>query len=236
MSDIYGSKMPKGGASSGANGDSLTGQAKSMGQDLKNKAEDTTNSVMQSAREHAATLTNTAKDVASAATDRVKGVMNDQKSVGADYLDNLAMAANRAAMEFDSNIPQAANYIRQAADQIDTVANAIRNRDVGDLVGEVQAFARRQPTLFFGGAVVLGFAALRFFKSSTEQSQTNGERGFSSSGLSNSGMGSSAMSGGASSGMTGGTSSGMNDDTRNRGMSGGASGGYNSPGSSQFGA
>jgi hypothetical protein len=36
---------------------------------------------------------------------------------------------------------------------------------VRELVGEVQDFARRQPTLFFGGAVVLGFAALRFLKS-----------------------------------------------------------------------
>jgi len=217
MSDIYGSKMPSG---AGNSGESLTDQAKSVGKDIKNKAEDTTSSVMRSAKEHAATLTNTAKDVASAATDRVKGVMNDQKSVGADYLGSLAEAANRAAMEFDGNIPQAANYIRQAADQIETVANAIRNRDVGDLVSEVQQFARRQPTLFFGGAVVLGFAALRFFKSSTEQSQANGDRGFSASGLSNSGFG---------------------DATRNSGMrSGGVTGGgmrdYDPPGSSQFGA
>jgi hypothetical protein len=35
------------------------------------------------------------------------------------------------------------------------------------LVGEVQDFARRQPTLFIGGAVILGFAALRFLKSAT---------------------------------------------------------------------
>ena len=41
----------------------------------------------------------------------------------------------------------------------------MREKDVRQLVGEVQDFARRQPTLFFGGAVLLGFAALRFLKS-----------------------------------------------------------------------
>jgi hypothetical protein len=29
----------------------------------------------------------------------------------------------------------------------------------------VQDFARRQPTLFFGGSMLMGFAALRFLKS-----------------------------------------------------------------------
>jgi hypothetical protein len=36
-----------------------------------------------------------------------------------------------------------------------------------ELAAEVQDFARKQPTLFFGGAVILGFAALRFFKSAS---------------------------------------------------------------------
>jgi hypothetical protein len=45
------------------------------------------------------------------------------------------------------------------------VADTIRERDVRELVGDVQEFARQQPTLFFGGAVILGFAALRFLKS-----------------------------------------------------------------------
>ena len=34
-----------------------------------------------------------------------------------------------------------------------------------DLVGELTDFARRRPTLVFGGAMLLGFAALRFLKS-----------------------------------------------------------------------
>jgi hypothetical protein len=173
MSDIYGSRPSQDRFGSDNGTEDFKEQARAAGGKLKNKASDASSSVVKSAKEHASTISNTAKDVASAATGKVKGVMNDQKGVGADYLGNLAQAANRAASEFDMDVPQAARYIRQAAGQIETVANAIRMRDVGELVSEVQQFARRQPTLFFGGAMILGFAALRFFKSSSDPSQMN---------------------------------------------------------------
>jgi hypothetical protein len=43
----------------------------------------------------------------------------------------------------------------------------MRNRDMSEIVGNVQDFARKQPTAFFGAAVLLGFAAVRFLKSGT---------------------------------------------------------------------
>ena len=92
--------------------------------------------------------------------------MDTQKTASADYLGTIAQAVKRAAGEFKNDVPQAARYISQAAEQIETVANSVRQHDMRELVGEVQEFARRQPTLFFGGAMILGFAALRFFKSS----------------------------------------------------------------------
>ena len=92
-------------------------------------------------------------------------VLTQRKSLGADYIGSVAHATGRAANEFEAELPQAAHYIRQASEQIQGVADVVREKDVRELVGEVQDFARRQPTLFFGGAVVLGFAALRFLKS-----------------------------------------------------------------------
>jgi len=154
-------------ASAGRNPD-LSEQAKTLGRDLKNKAADLTDTVTRAARDHATDLGTAAKDMAAGAADKVQSVVNDQKGAGADYIGSIARAVNRAAGEFEQDIPQAAQYIRQAASQIDSVATAVRDRDVRELVGEVETFARRQPTLFFGGAVVLGFAALRFFKSSSQ--------------------------------------------------------------------
>ena len=74
--------------------------------------------------------------------------------------------------EFDNDLPQAAQYIRQASQTMSGVADQIRDREVRDLIGEVTDFARRQPTLVFGGAMLLGFAALRFLKSSAPSSGT----------------------------------------------------------------
>jgi hypothetical protein len=165
MTDMY---KPQGdGAGTSPGVANLADQAKTFGNDLKTKASELTDTVTRAAKDQVDDISTAAKDMAADATGRVKSAMNDQKTAGADYLGTIAQAVQRAAGEFQSDVPQAAQYIRQAAGQIETVANAVRQRDVRELVGEVQEFARRQPTLFFGGAVILGFAALRFFKSST---------------------------------------------------------------------
>jgi hypothetical protein len=170
MSDIY---KPQGGPGvrSTSGPPDIADQAKNLGKDLKNKASDLTETVTRAAKDHAGELQTAAKDMASDATDRVKSAMTAQKTAGADYLGTIAQAVQRSAGQFDSDVPQAAQYIRQAAGQIESVANAVRQRDMRELVGEVQEFARRQPTLFFGGAVVLGFAALRFLKSAAPTRQ-----------------------------------------------------------------
>jgi hypothetical protein len=88
----------------------------------------------------------------------------------------VAGAIRRAANEFDKDVPQAAQYIRLAADQIGTVSNAFRRRDLNQLVADVQGFARRQPTAFVGAAVLAGFAAVRFLKTSTAGANASGNQ------------------------------------------------------------
>jgi hypothetical protein len=151
----------------------LADQAKNIGKDLKAQATDLTNTVTRSVQDQVAEMGKTAKNIASDATGRASSAINEQKNASANYLGRVADVVERAAGEFDNEMPQAAQYIRQAAGQIETVANAVRQRDIRELVGEVQEFARRQPTLFFGGAVVLGFAALRFLKSSAPSSNSS---------------------------------------------------------------
>ena len=166
MSDISGYK-PQSGGIANRNGGDLTDKSKFRDDDLKGKATEFTDTVVQTAKDQLVGLSTAAKDMANDATGKVKTALNDQKAAGADYIGNIAQAVHRAAGEFDGDVPQAAQYIRQAAAQLDSVANSVRERDMGELIGDVRQFARRQPTLFFGGALILGFAALRFFKSSS---------------------------------------------------------------------
>jgi cell division septum initiation protein DivIVA len=144
----------------------LTEQAKAMGRDIKNKASEFSDNVAKTAKNQAQGLSAAASDLADQAKGKVESAVNEKKSAGADYIGNIAGAVHRAADEIDGEVPQAAQYIHQAADRLEDVASAVRDRNVRDLVGEVENFARQQPMLFFGGTLLLGFAAIRFLKTS----------------------------------------------------------------------
>jgi len=143
----------------------LAGKAKEVVRDVKAKASGVTDDLTRVAKDNAAQLGETARQFANSAKDKVGEAATERKSVGADYINSIAQATGQAAQAFDSDLPQAAQYIRRASEQIKGVADAVRERDVRELFGEVQELARKQPTLFFSGAVILGFAALRFLKS-----------------------------------------------------------------------
>jgi len=143
----------------------LAGKAKDMVRDVKEKAVGLTDDLTRVAKDNAAQLDDTAREFANTSKDKVGEAFSQRKSIGAEYIGTIAHATGQAAQAFENDLPQAAQYIRQASEQIQNVADRVRESDVRELVGEVQEFARRQPTLFFGGAVILGFAALRFLKS-----------------------------------------------------------------------
>lgn len=156
-----------------ARGDSNAGLAEQMrgvANDLKQTASTVADSVTNAAKDEADEIGNAAKDILDDTTEKVKSAVSEQKNAGAEYLDKVAHAIHRAAGEFEADVPQAAPYIRRAGSELSTVAKAVRERDVRELVTEVEDVARRQPALFFGGAVILGFAALRFLKSAPPSS------------------------------------------------------------------
>jgi hypothetical protein len=146
---------------------SLGEQAMSTGRDLADKAKDIAESSTDAIKGQASDLFDAAKDVASQATDKIKDAVNDRKSSGAEYVGSLADTMRRAAREFDTDLPLAGTYIRKAASQIEGVSDHIRNGNLNDVVRNAQSFARRQPTAFLGLAVLAGFGAVRFLKSSS---------------------------------------------------------------------
>ena len=151
-----------------ARGDSNAGlaeQARQVASDLKQTASTVADSVSNAAKQEALEIGNAARDILDDTTEKVKSAVSEQKNAGAEYLDKVAHAIHRAAGEFEADVPQAARYMRRAGSELSTVAKAVRQRHVRELITEVEDVARRQPALFFGGAVVLGFAALRFLKS-----------------------------------------------------------------------
>jgi len=123
-------------------------------------------------KEQAGNVADTAKDLASKAGEKLLSSVEGQKAAGADFVSGMAGSIRRAAREFDHELPQAGHYIRLAADQIENVSDAVRKRDLNQVVSDVQAFARRQPTAFLGAAALAGFALVRFLKTSTAGAST----------------------------------------------------------------
>jgi hypothetical protein len=57
-------------------------------------------------------------------------------------------------------------YADQAANKIEELSRYLENASLNDVAGRIENFARREPALFIGGAVALGFLGARFLKSS----------------------------------------------------------------------
>lgn len=135
--------------------------------DARNASVDLVGSSAEALKDHASHAVEAAKDLTSSAQDRLQDKVAEQKALGADYANNFASAMRQAANHFDSDVPVAGTYIRKAADQIETAADALREGNIKDLVQGAQRFARTQPTAFFGLALLAGFGAVRFLRSAS---------------------------------------------------------------------
>jgi ABC-type transporter Mla subunit MlaD len=110
-------------------------------------------------------------EAAESAKAEARRIANQQKDAGADRLGEFAGAVHGAARSLEPGMPQMASYIHGAAAQLEGAARTLRRRSVDDLVGGVGNFARTQPVVFFGGAVLAGFALARFLKSSGQDTE-----------------------------------------------------------------
>jgi hypothetical protein len=70
-----------------------------------------------------------------------------------------------------------AQYADRAADQVDRASTYLRDKDLDQLIADVEEFARRNPATFIGGAFALGIIGARFMKSTPEQRQVMLDRG-----------------------------------------------------------
>jgi hypothetical protein len=99
--------------------------------------------------------------------DKAREVASKQKNVLADRIDGFAHAMDGAARQFAKEAPAAGDMLRGAAGSISNMSRTLRNKQIAELTGALDHFARNQPVALFAGAVVAGFALSRFLKSSS---------------------------------------------------------------------
>jgi hypothetical protein len=93
-------------------------------------------------------------------------VAREQKDAGADQLQLLARAMQGASQAVESDVPQFAGYMKSLSGKLEKASSEIREREIDELGQIVNDFAKRNPSLVFGGAIVVGLTLSRFFKSS----------------------------------------------------------------------
>jgi hypothetical protein len=98
-------------------------------------------------------------------TEEARSMAEQQKAAGAERVARLGQAVHGAADEIGRELPQAAQIMHSAAQRLESVSEALRERSLGELGFELKSLTRRQPAATFVGWVAAGFALSRFLKS-----------------------------------------------------------------------
>jgi hypothetical protein len=104
------------------------------------------------------------------AKETTRSKLNEQKDAAAQGLGDVAGALRDAARQREGD-DGLARLTGSAAEGLDRLSSALRNKDVTTMVRDVENFARQQPVAFFGLALAAGFLAVRFMKAGERRDQ-----------------------------------------------------------------
>jgi hypothetical protein len=109
------------------------------------------------------------------AKEQVRSAATHQKDAAARQMDGFAHALMAASDDLRGRGQEfAAEYVREAASGLERASDAVRERDLDEIIANVEDFARRQPVAFLGGAVVAGFGIARLMRSSADRRLSRG--------------------------------------------------------------
>jgi len=109
--------------------------------------------------------------------------LSSRKDRAIEGLSSLAEAARHVGQQLrEKDQTGVASYVETAADQIERISHSVGNKDLTEIVDDVERFARRQPAVFLGVGFGLGLLGARFLKSSRPRTNTYGSGGGVSSG------------------------------------------------------
>jgi hypothetical protein len=104
------------------------------------------------------------EDVKSSAADKTDEV----KGQTADEIARTARGLEAAADEMEGS-PLQQDLLREAADGLKRIAQAVQGKSIGAMVGDLSEFGRQNPLAYLGGAALAGFALARFARASSPE-------------------------------------------------------------------
>jgi len=141
----------------------MSNQRREGAEHMKEDLEHKTSEVVDQAKQKTGEAMDQARESAFA-------MMGQQKTRAAEGLGSVASALRQTGESLRGSEQGAfAQYAERAADKVEQVAGQLRDKDMDELLYEAERFARREPELFLGGAVLLGLLASRFVKASNSR-------------------------------------------------------------------
>lgn len=122
-----------------------------------------------------------AQQVQEAAQEQVQEKKEQARGKLRDEVDTRSTEVGQQVSGTSEAIREAANQLRQkgqdgparateqAAEKMEQAGRWLTESDADRILGDVEDFARRQPWAVLAGGLVVGFAASRFLKSSSQQ-------------------------------------------------------------------
>ena len=151
-------------------------QTQSGAEATQGEGEHLTERARRKAGELAGDLKRQAEESAEDMRQRALSAVDEQKETAIGGIEGVANALRSASDDLrERGQPLAAEYSRQVADGLESLANWVSRRNVDDVTGGLEDFARQRPVAFIGGAMVAGFALARFMKSSSARRSRTSE-------------------------------------------------------------
>jgi len=126
----------------------------------------------------AASLEDAARRVRDAAGEAVSDAkhaalqgVEDARAKAGDKGHSAASRFRDLAGQVEGEMPWMATAFRKSADGLDNVTNSLTSGDINQCLAGVSDFAKRQPAIFLGASVAIGFALARVGKTALEQAR-----------------------------------------------------------------
>src|SRR5215213_4317439 len=108
-------------------------------------------------------LRNDAQTVRTTAKQRLHNEVDARKGQAASQAKTLSSALGAAANELTDSPPWIRSAFEQGARRIQSLADAVEQKDSRQLAQDVQRLARENSAMFLAGCAIAGFAAARIF-------------------------------------------------------------------------
>ena len=116
-----------------------------------------------------------ASDVAEQVTKSAERQLAGGQERAAEAIGHLAEALRETGGQLRAReVPAVDEYLNRAATQVESVARYLQRKKLGQVIGDLESFARREPVLFVGGALVVGLLGGRFLKSTAPAMEERG--------------------------------------------------------------